>query len=97
MAGLTEFDVRNSCDTVSFHIAVAESAVQFRHFFVMDIVKPHRLFDNDLCKNREDRKKYTLCFNTESIVSNGSKQGEEDKNDDKIKPFFHIHNLLKQV
>ncbi len=28
MAGPAEFDVRDSCDTISFHIAMAEGAVQ---------------------------------------------------------------------
>ena len=97
MAGLAKFDIRDSSDTIPLHIAVTESAIQFCYLFVMDMVKPNRLIDRDLGKDRENRIKDAFCLNTEPIISDGSKQRNEDENNEKIDPFFHINHLLKQV
>jgi hypothetical protein len=97
MAGVTEFDIRDSCDTVPFHMAMTEGAVQARDLLVMDVIESDGLIDRDAGKNGEDRIKDTFCLSAESIVSDGGKQGDEDEGNEKIKPFLHINNLLKRV
>lgn len=97
MAGLAEFNVRDACDTIPFDIAVAESAVQFGHLFVMDVVESNGLVNHNLRKDREDRIKDALRLSAKPIVSHGGEQGEDDESDAKINPFSHINNLLKRV
>jgi len=84
MAGLTEFDIRDACDTIPFHMAMTEGTVQFRHLFVVDVVESDGLIDRDPGKNREDRIKDAFCLGTESIVSDSGKQGDEDDGNEKI-------------
>ena len=97
MAGLAEFDIRDSCDTISFHMAMTEGAVQARHLLVMDVIEPDGLINRDPGKNGEDRIKDAFCLSTESIVSDSGQQGDEDDGNEKIKPFLHINNPLKRV
>jgi hypothetical protein len=73
MARLAEFDIRDSCDTISFHMAMTEGAVQARHLLVMDVIEPDGLINRDPGKNGEDRIKDAFCLSTESIVSDSGK------------------------
>ncbi len=91
MAGPAEFDVRNGCDTVPLHVSVAEGAVQFGHFFVMDVVEPDGLLDRNPGKNTKDCIKEAFCVKAESIIGNGSKQGEKNENEQEDDPFFHVN------
>ncbi len=97
MAGLAEFNVRDACDTISFDIAVAESAVQFGHLFVMDVIESNGLVDHNLRKNRKDSIEDALRLSAKTIVSHGGEQREDDESNAKINPFSHINNLLKRV
>jgi len=45
MAGLTELNVWNPCDTIPFDIPVAEGTVQMDSLFVMNMIKKNRLLD----------------------------------------------------
>ena len=97
MTGLTELNVRNSCDTIPFDIAVTEGAVQFCYFFVMDVIESNWLIDCDLGKNRKESIEDAFCLNAKSIVRNRDKQSNDDERDEKIDPFLHENNLRKQV
>jgi hypothetical protein len=97
MAGLAEFDIRDSCDAIPFHMAMTEGTVQVRHLFVMDVVESDGLIDRDPAKNGKDRKKYALRLSPESIVSDRGQQRDDNKSNAKINPFSHIDNLLKRV
>jgi hypothetical protein len=97
MAGLAEFDIRDPSDTIPFHMAMTEGAVQVRHLLVMDVIESDGLIDRDPGKNGEDRIKDAFSLSAESIVSHSGKQRDEDENNEKIKPFLHITNLLKRV
>jgi hypothetical protein len=97
MAGLAEFDIRDSSDTIVFYMAVTEGAVQVRRFLVMDVVESDGLIDRDPGKNGEDRIEDTFCLSAESIVSDSGKQRDQDQGNEKIEPFLHINNLLKRV
>ncbi len=67
MAGPAEFDIWDSCDTIPFHMAMAEGTVQFRRLFMVDVVESDGLLDRDPGKNGEDRIKDAFCLSTESI------------------------------
>ena len=94
MAGLAEFDIRDSCDTIPFGMAMTEGTVQFRHLFVVDVVESDGLLDRDTGKDGENCIKNPFCLDAESIVSDGGKQGDEDDGNQKIKPFLHINYPL---
>jgi hypothetical protein len=96
MAGSTEFDVRNCCGTVPLYIAVAEGAVQFRDFPVMEVIEPDGLVDRHPGKDGRDRIKEAFCLKSETIIGNGGDPRDENQNKEKGDPSSHIDYRLNE-
>jgi hypothetical protein len=70
MAGLAEFNVWNSCNTIPFNIPVAECAVQMGYLFMVNMIKKDRLLDRFPREDRKDRKEETFGRILKSMIGN---------------------------
>jgi len=93
MAGSTEFNVWNSCSTISFDIAVAEGTVQIDPLFVNEMVEQNGLIDGLPSKDREDSKKDFFCLILISMEGDGSKKNQDNKNE-KVIESFHTYFII---
>ena len=74
MAHLAEFDIGNPRNTVSFHEAVAESAIQLGNLFVMNMIEKDRLIDRFPREDWKDREENSFGLDLKSIIGNNGKK-----------------------
>jgi hypothetical protein len=90
MTDPAEFNVRDSCHAIFFHIPVAERAVQFGHLFVMDVIEENGLVNGLRGIYRKEREEKAFRLNLKPMVSHNRQQKEEDCPEEKEELLFHI-------
>jgi hypothetical protein len=90
MTDPTEFNVRDSCHAIFFHIPVAERAVQFGHLFVMDVIEENGLVNGLRGIYRKEREEKAFRLNLKPMVSHNRQQKEEYCPEEKEELLFHI-------
>jgi hypothetical protein len=94
VAGSAGFNVWNSCDSVIFHISVAEGTVQTGCFFMVNMIEQDRLIHRGPRKNRENRKEDSLRLDLKPVKSDYAQQENQDNSSSYEDPFFHSISML---
>src|SRR4030042_1785637 len=97
MAGTAEIDVRNAGGSISFHMAVAERAVQFGRLSVTEVIKHHGLIHRGPGKYWENTVKEAFRLDLKSVVGNDGNHKDANNDCETHELSSHSISLLVQT